>query len=143
MSNPWFDTSEAHAASGAALQAELAESDGDASRAKELYREAASSYTRLALSVTADHPQTRSALGVAAVACHARAGDFGKAIDVARRLLAQSGALSQRGRTDLLRMVANYNDLISVERKRTLPARRTGIQARDDVRANFVLGDVA
>ncbi len=143
MSNRWFETLEARTASETAFQAELAENDDDAGKAKELYRKAAVAYTRLALAVTADHPQTRSALGVAAVACHARAGDFGVALDVARRLLAQSGALSQRGRTDLLRMVGNYTELIDAERKRTLPATRPANHARDDVRANFVLKVVA
>lgn len=133
MSNPWFDSPEARAASEDAFQAELAEDDNDSGRAKDLYRKAAVAYTRLALSVTADHPQTRSALGVSAVACHARAGDFGTALQVAERLLAQSGALSQRGRADLLRMVGNYTELIDAERKRTLPAQRT-TRMRDHVR---------
>ncbi len=137
MSNSWFDMPEARAASETAFQAELAEDDGDSHTAKDLYQKAAVAYTRLALSVTADHPQTRSALGIAAVACHARAGDFGTAIDVARRLLAQSGALSQRGRADLLRMVGNYTELIDAERKRTRPAARPTSRTRDDVRTRF------
>lgn len=136
MSNPWLDMPEARAASETAFQAELAEDDNDARTAKDLYQKAAVAYTRLALSVTADHPQTRSALGVAAVACHARAGDFGTALDVARRLLAQSGALSQRGRTDLLRMVGNYTELIDAERKRTRPAAARATRMRDHVRVD-------
>ena len=121
--NEWMNDRRAARGEELGYEAERAEQDGDVERARDLYRAAASEYAPVALTVSPDHPNTRSALAIAAVACFARALEFGRAVDLAERFLAQPGALSERGRTELLRMVQTYALLVDPTR---LPVRRAG-----------------
>lgn len=100
--NEWLTDPRALRGEELGYEAECSERDGDFARARELYRAAATEYASVALSMSPDHPHTRSALAIAAVSCFARAHDFGSAVDLAERMLAQPGALSERGRTELL-----------------------------------------
>jgi hypothetical protein len=130
----WATDPRKHRGEECAFEAELAEASGDVSRAKELYREAARSYRALALATSSNEREGRSVIGISAVACFARAGDFGDAIDVAHRLLAQSGALTAHGRTELTRMATNYATLVSSQR---FPTKRANVRRRQQVRTTF------
>lgn len=135
--NEWLDDRRAARGEELGYEAECAERDGDVDRARDLYRAAAAEYAGVALTVSPDHPNTRSALGISAVACFARALEFGRAVDLAERLLAQAGALSERGRTELLRMVQTYSLLVDPAR---LPTRRAGPHSnRAAVRGRFAV----
>ncbi len=117
-----------------AFAAEQADAVGDMRRAHDLYREAAENYRAVALSTPSEERDLRSVIGISAVACFARAGALDDAVALAKRLLAQGGALTAHGRAELLRMVGNYTELIDAERKRTRPAVVRATRMRDHVR---------
>jgi hypothetical protein len=132
--NEWLTDPRAVRGEELGYEAECAERDGDFARARDRYRAAATEYAGVALSVSPDHPNTRSALAIAAVACFARAHDFGRAVDLAERMLAQPGALFERGRTELLRMVRTYALLVEPARLPAKRAARSPHRMRDAVR---------
>ncbi|MBK9034012.1 MAG: hypothetical protein IPL61_22545 [Myxococcales bacterium] len=137
----WLDPRKQHGEE-CAFEAERAEIAGDLGRAKDLYRDAARSYQSLALALTSADRDARSLIGTSGVACFARAGNFGDALDLAHRLLAQPGALTERGQRELTKMASSYVELLVAERKGIKRARSAN-HARDDVRATFALKDVA
>lgn len=138
--NEWFRDQRSEVGEERSFQAERAERRGDLETAHKLYREAAEAFTGVALSVASDHPNTRSALGIAAVACHARSGNFNRAVEVAHQLLAQAGALSERGRAELSRMARDYGELAAPRR---FPTKRADNPRRNQVRTVFPLRGVA
>jgi hypothetical protein len=109
--NPWFRDPRLDVAEADAFNAERAERRGDLAGARALYHRAADAFVAVAFGVPSDHPNTRSDIAIAAVASLARAGDFGAALEVARRFLAEPGSLVERGRTDLEKMVVDYSAL--------------------------------
>jgi hypothetical protein len=94
------------------FEAERAERRGDVAGARARHHAAADAFAAVALSVPADHPNTRSDLAIAAVASYARAGDFGRATELARRMLAESDALTEHGRHELARLMHEYAKLL-------------------------------
>lgn len=128
--NPWFDDQRTKLAEGKAYEAERAERRGQFSAARDLYADAADLFSRVAISVTPDHPNTRADLGIAAVACFARSLRFHLAVEFAERLLAEPDGLSPGGKLELEEMVAEYARRQPAAR---LPARRT-TRMRDRVR---------
>jgi hypothetical protein len=133
----WLNDPRAVRGEELSYEAECAESAGDFALARKLYREAATEYVGVALSVSPDHPHTRSALAIAAAACFARALDFGRAVDLAQRMLAQPGALSERGRTELLKMVQTYALLVQPARLPAKHAAGSSHRNRDAVRSKL------
>lgn len=144
MTNAWF--SDAHTKEGElkAFDAERAERRGNLPAARTLYSGAATAFQNVALRVPVDHPNTRADLTIAAVACFARAGDFGQAVDLANRMLAEPDGLSPYGRGELERMANDYSRRLAATTPmapqrapfRTLPARAllTRGQVRDQAR---------
>ncbi|MFO0606162.1 MAG: hypothetical protein U0324_23510 [Polyangiales bacterium] len=106
--NRWMRDPRVERAETDAFFAERAERAGDLSSARERYRAAAESFAAVSLSVPADHPNTRTDLAIAAVATFARGGSYPRAIDHARRVLAEPGALTESGRAELLRLLRAY-----------------------------------
>lgn len=145
--NPWFEDPRTVAGEEKTLQAERAERRGNAAMAHDLYREAAEAFAAVAIGVPADHPNTRSDLAIAAVATFARAGDLGRAVDFATRILVEIDALSPYGKAELNRLRADYAALVAssvvratpepATRKRTLRANGRSKDGRDDVRSRF------
>lgn len=135
--NPWFEDNRSKQAQEDAFQAERAERRGETATAHDLYRRAGEGFAAVALAVGADHPNTRSDLGIAAVACFARAGDFGRAVDTATRLLAEDGALSEAGKAELHRMAKDYGALRASGTVLGMKAQPRGQQVRNAVRAAF------
>jgi hypothetical protein len=103
--NAWMNDPRVARAEVDAFEAERAERRGDLAAARARHHAAADAFAAVALSVPADHPNTRSDLAIAAVASYARAGDFGRATELARRALAESDALTERGRGELFRLM--------------------------------------
>jgi hypothetical protein len=92
----------------------------------------------VAVAVPCDYPNTRSDLAIAAIASFARAGDFGQAIEFARRILAESDALTAHGRAEIVRLAHEYTTLVAPplpSRSETSPGR--GRRLRDEVRSLF------
>ena len=102
--NPWLSDPRVVRAEQDSFEAERAERRARWSQARSLYRQAADSFAAVALSVCPDHPNTRSDLAIAAVACYVRSGDTGAAVDFARRVLAEAG-VTAGGREELIRLV--------------------------------------
>lgn len=74
--NPWLTNSRTNQAAENAFLAERAERRGDVAAARALHRAAASGFAAVALEVPADHPNTRSDLGLAALTSFNRAADL-------------------------------------------------------------------
>jgi hypothetical protein len=106
--NSWLDSPEARRAEAASFQAEMAERQGRIPEASALYLSAANDFEAAAHIVPETHPNTRGDLGIAAVACFARAGNFAAAIRAAERLLAQPGRLAPAGEKELTKMLQDY-----------------------------------
>jgi hypothetical protein len=143
MTNAWYRDPRAKDGELKAFDAERAERRNDPAAARALHHEAAEAFAAVALSVPADHPETRSTLAIAAVASFARAGDLGRAGEFGRRMLVETDALSERGRAELARLVKDYAELVAsavvaptpsaATRKPTLRANSSG----DNVRRQF------
>jgi hypothetical protein len=134
--NAWFKDRRVEKAEADAFEAERAERRGDVSAARGLYHQAAEGFASVALSVPADHPNTRSDLAIAAVASFARAGDFGRSIEFGRRILAEGDALTEPGRMELTRLVYAYTALVAQQTLHYLQAGR-GPTVREQVRSRF------
>jgi hypothetical protein len=134
--NAWFKDHRVEKAEADAFEAERAERRGDASAARALYHEAAEAFASVALSVPADHPNTRSDLAIAAVASFARAGDFGRSIEFGRRVLAEGDAITEHGRVELAKLVYTYAALVARQTLHYLELGR-GYTVREQVRSRF------
>jgi hypothetical protein len=135
--NTWMADARVEKAEVDAFEAERAERRGDLAGARARYHAAADAFAAVALSVPSTHPNTRSDLAIAAVASYARAGDFGRAAELARRMLAERDALSEHGVLELSRLMREYAAL-SVPRS-TAPASASnrGAAVRAAVRQQF------
>ena len=117
--NQWFEDPRVEQAEEDGFQAEHLETRGDPGAAGALYRKAADRYAQVAFSVPADHPNTRTELAIAAVACAARGGDFQWAIEIAERMLAEAAALNEYGQTELRKLLAGYSEVIRAREHRS------------------------
>jgi hypothetical protein len=135
--NAWMKDPRVDKAAFEAFEAERAERRGDLAGARALHHAAADAFAAVALGVPADHPNTRSDLAVAAVASYARAGDFGRATELARRMLAESDALTEHGRGELLRLMREYALLLGPATTRAGSHKNRGLELRDEVRRQF------
>jgi hypothetical protein len=106
--NIWMQDPRVEKAEVDAFEAERAERRGDLAGARARYHAAADAFAAVALTVPADYPNTRSDLAIAAVASYARADDFGRAVELARRVLAESDALTEHGRSELEQLEGRY-----------------------------------
>lgn len=132
--NPWMRDPRAERGETEAFEAERAERRGDFAGARASYHKAGESFASVAASVPATHPNTRTDLTIAAVASFARAGDFGSAIEFARRMLAEGDALTEHGRAELARLAQQYAALIT---PRPPVAASRSSDVRDRVRSAF------
>jgi hypothetical protein len=137
--NAWMKDPRVDKAAFDAFEAERAERRGNLAAARALHHGAADAFAAVALGVTADYPNTRSDLAIAAVASYARAGDFGRATEVARRMLAESDALTEYGRGELARLMREYAALLGPATARGGPGGKRGREVRDEVRRHFKL----
>jgi hypothetical protein len=110
--NVWFRDRCFKEAEAKSIEADQAERQNKRDLAMALNYEAAEGFASVAISVPADHPNTRSDLAISAVFSFARAGRYDRAVQFARRMLAQQGMLSQRGRDELLKALAEYEPLV-------------------------------
>ena len=131
--NIWLRDARVEKAEIDAFEAERAERRGDLASARTRYREAAEAFAIVALGVPSDHPNTRTDLAIASVASFARAGDFGRAVELAHRMLAEGDALTEHGRRELLRLARDYEALLSPRPA----ALNRGRRLRDEVRGLF------
>lgn len=132
--NAWMKDPRVEKAAFDAFEAERAERRGDLAGARVLHHGAADAFAAVALGVPADYPNTRSDLAIAAVASYARAGDFGRAIEHARRMLAESDALTEHGRSELSRLMREYASLVGPATTRSGVRENRGRAVRDEVR---------
>jgi hypothetical protein len=132
--NPWMMAPRTKSAESDVFLAERAERRGDTAEARARYNAAADAFAAVALSVPADHPRTRSDLAIAAVATYGRAGDFGRAAEFARRVLAESGALTEPGRRELLELLDEYTALQARAPVRAQAPASRSLALRDEVR---------
>jgi hypothetical protein len=109
--NPWMMDPRTEQADEDAFQADRAQRRGNLAEARARYQAAAKGFASVALSVPAELPNTRGDLAIAAVASYGRAGDFGMAAEIARRVLAESGALTEHGRQELWKLLREYTAL--------------------------------
>jgi hypothetical protein len=121
----------------ARIAADQAERQNQRDLAMALNYEAAEGFASVAISVPADHPNTRSDLAISAVVSFACAGRYDRAVQFARRMLAQQGMLSPRGRGELLKTLAEYEPLVTPTRLPTKPAPRHPHRMRGGVRDRF------
>src|SRR5207237_5536906 len=105
--------------------------------ARPLRLDAASAFAIVAVAVPCDYPNTRSDLATAAIASFARAGDFGQAIEFARRILAESDALTAYGRTEIARLAHEYTNLVAPSPSRAAMNPGRSRLVRDEVRSVF------
>jgi len=134
--NQWMRDPRAKKGEVEAFEAERAERRGDFAGARERYHHAGEAFASVAAGVPATYPNTRSDLAIAAVASFARAGDLGRAIEFARRMLAESDARTEYGRGELLRAVQEYATLLT-PLARPPQATGRGGAIRDEVRRSF------
>lgn len=118
-------------------EAERKERRGQFQLARSLYREAGDAFASVAISVPNGCPNMRSDLAIAAVACLGRGGDFGRAVELALRFLAEPGGLSKRGIAELSSMAEEYAALASAVRHPTRRAPAGEARVRGDVRHRF------
>jgi hypothetical protein len=135
--NDWFRDRRFKEAESKSIEADQAERQNQRDRAMTLNHEAAEGFASLAISVPADHPNTRSDLAISAVVSFALAGRYDQAIQFARRMLAQPGMLSPRGRGELAKALAEYEPLVTPSRLPAKAAARRPHRARGDVRDRF------
>jgi hypothetical protein len=135
--NAWMQDPRVEKAEADAFEAERAERRGDLAGARARHHVAADAFAAVALGVPADYPNTRSDLAIAAVASYARAGDFGRAIELARRMLAEGDALTDHGRRELLRLVREYAALLARAPPHPGSGSNRGRAVRDEVRSRF------
>lgn len=135
--NVWFRDRRFKEAEAKSLAADQAERQNQRDLAMALNYEAAEGFASVAISVPADHPNTRSDLAISAVVSFACAGRYDRAVQFARRMLAQQGMLSPRGRGELLKTLAEYEPLVTTIRFPTKPAPRNPHRMRGDVRDRF------
>lgn len=133
--NRWMSDPRAEKGEVAAFEAERAERRGDFAQARARYHAAGEAFASVAAGVPPTHPNTRTDLAIAAVASFARAGDFGQAIEFARRMLAEGDALTEHGKAELLRLVQEYTVLLPGGHHR--PQQGRGKTLRDEVRRSF------
>ena len=135
--NVWMKDPRVDKAETDAFEAERAERRGDLAGARARHHEAADAFAAVALGVPADHPNTRSDLAIAAVASYARAGDLGRAIELARRMLAESSALTEYGRGELARLARDYAALLPPAQNGPVLSMDRGLVVREEVRSQF------
>jgi len=135
--NVWFRDRRFKEAEAKSIAADQAERQNQRDLAMALNYEAAEGFASVAISVPADHPNTRSDLAISAVVSFACAGRYDRAVQFARRMLAQQGMLSPRGRGELLKTLAEYEPLVTSIRFPTKPAPRHPHHMRGDVRDRF------
>ena len=135
--NAWMNDPRVEKAEVDAFEAERAERRGDLAGARARHHAAADAFAAVALGVPADYPNTRSDLAIAAVASYARAGDFGRATELARRMLAESEALTEHGRGELSRLMREYTALLTAPPSGPGPTSNRGRAVRDQVRSQF------
>jgi len=99
--NTWFRDPRFKEAEAKSIVADQAERQNRHDLAMVLHYEAAEGFANVAISVTADHPNTRSDLAISAVVSFACAGRYDRAAQFAQDMLAQPGMLSPRGRGEL------------------------------------------
>jgi len=136
--NVWFRDRRFKEAEAKAIAADQAERQNQRDLAMALNYEAAEGFASVAISVPADHPNTRSDLAISAVVSFACAGRYDQAVQFARRMLAQQGMLSPRGRGELSKALAEYEPLVTPLRFPTKRAPRNPYRMRSDVRDRFV-----
>lgn len=100
------------------FKAETAEKEGDNNAARYYYMHAADCYAAEANAMQ-DMPNTKGGLAVAAVECFARAKLFDKAVEWARRFLAEkpAGVLAQSARRELRDMLREYETMSFSEKE--------------------------
>ena len=135
--NPWMKDPRVDKAALDAFEAERAERRGDLAGARARYHAAAGAFVAVALSVPASCPNTRGDLAIAAVASYARAGDLGMAAEVARRVLAESDALTEYGKSELLRLLREYEGLLAKAAAGPSVRSSRGSEVRKGVRGKF------
>ena len=135
--NVWFRDPRFKEAEAKSIAADQAERQNQRDLAMALNYEAAEGFASVAISVPADHPNTRSDLAISAVVSFACAGRYDQAVQFARRMLAQQGMLSPRGRGELLKTLAEYEPLVTPIRFPTKPAPRQPHRMRGGVRDRF------
>jgi hypothetical protein len=135
--NAWMNDPRIQKAEVDAFEAERAERRGDLAGARARHHAAADAFATVALGVPADYPNTRSDLAIAAVASYARAGDFGRATEIARRMLAESDALTDHGRGEIRRLMSEYTALLAPLPSGPGPTTNRGLAVRDEVRSQF------
>lgn len=134
--NLWMSDARVKQGEVDAFEAERAERRGDLAAARSGYHDAGKAFASVAAAVPVSYPNTRTDLAIAAVASFARAGDFGRAIEFARRMLAEGDALTPPGRSELLRAVQQYATLLPPAPRPPQGLRR-GDVVRDQVRSSF------
>jgi hypothetical protein len=133
--NVWFRDQRLKEAEAKSIAADQAERQNQRELALKLNYEAAEGFASVAVSVPADHPNTRSDLAISAVVSFASARRYDQAVQFARSMLAQPNMLSPRGRGELLKTLAEYEPLVThqISPGECLLAvdRRTPKQAKD------------
>jgi hypothetical protein len=135
--NVWMNDPRIERAEVDAFQAERAERHGDRAKSRGLYHAAAEAFASVSLCVSSDHPNTRSDLAIAAVASYARAGDFGQAIELGQRILAEGDALTEYGRRELMRLVREYTRVMATAQTPRRQGSDRGASIRQEVRRRF------
>lgn len=135
--NPWFRHPRILQAQADSYHAEQAERRANFSEAHMLHLRAAEAYAAVALSVPPDYPNTRSDLAIAGVASYARSGDFGGAIELARRMLAERDALTDDGAAELETLARDYGRLVVAAKSPPVPLTNRGHAVREKVRTQF------
>jgi hypothetical protein len=111
--NVWFRDQRLKEAEAKSIAADQAERQNQRELALKLNYEAAEGFASVAVSVPADHPNTRSDLAISAVVSFASARRYDQAVQFARSMLAQPDTLSPRGRGELLKTLAEYEPLVT------------------------------
>jgi hypothetical protein len=135
--NAWMQDGRVAKAEVDAFEAERAERRGDLAGARARHHAAADAFAAVALCVPPSYPNTRSDLAIAAVASYGRAGDFGRAAELARRMLAESDALTEHGRSELLKLMRAYASFLAPVPSGPGSASNRGRAVRDEVRNRF------
>lgn len=138
--NAWYRDPRFREAEAKQIAADAAERANQPDLAAAYHLEAAEGLSYLALTVPADYPHTRSDLAIAAAVSFGCAGRYDRAVQFARRMLAQSGALSMRGKGELGKILEEYTPHVQLAPARRLPALRaasTEHRMRATVRASM------
>lgn len=108
----WFSNPRCKEGQAKSIAADEADRRGETDKAMALHLEAARAFASVAIVVPADYPNTRSDIAISAVVSFACADRYDLAVRFARRMLAQGGMLSPRGRGELAEMVEEYAPLV-------------------------------